>query len=391
MYNCETGGDVAIRRLFLMLLICSTFIAGQNPPPPSLTTIYHFTGGSDGGNPSGRLVIGAGGVLYGVTSDGGANNLGTVFSLTPPASPGGSWTETVLYSFTGVADGGHPNTNLVVGSGGVLYGTTGTGGIYYGGTVFAVTPPALAGGTWTLTVLHSFGRFTLAPGGLAIGSGGTLFGGTIEGGTSGYGMVYALLPPISPGGAWTEGLLYGFTDSIGSALTFVIDSAGILYGTAAGGGTYGQGMIYSLAPPASPGAMWTETVLHSFAGASADGMSPWSPVVIGSGGVLYGSTVANTGRSRLDDRDQISEHGDNALALEAGARQQVFPLGGAAFFASRDGQHVQVAHQSLLEIRGRHDPPHREERIRPPGRGHPRARTDRQRRRISAAAPSSYP
>ena len=280
-----------MRRLFGMLLICSTYIAGQNPPPPSLITIYNFTGGSDGGNPSGRLVTDAGGVLYGVTSEGGANNLGTVFSLTPPASPGGSWTETVLYSFTGGADGWHPNTDLVMGSGGVLYGTTETGGFYYSGTVFAVTPPALAGGTWTLTDLHAFGDFTGSPSGLAIGSGGTLFGGTIAGGTRGYGIVYALLPPISPGGAWTEDLLYGITGSVGSALTFVMVSAGILYGTTAGGGTYGQGMIYSLAPPASPGATWTETVLHTFAGGSADGMSPWSPVVIGSGGALYGSTV----------------------------------------------------------------------------------------------------
>jgi len=62
----------------------------------SLRTLYSFKGQPDGSNPPAGVVIGEGGVLYGTTSFGGASNAGTVFQLKPPASPGGAWTETVL-------------------------------------------------------------------------------------------------------------------------------------------------------------------------------------------------------------------------------------------------------------------------------------------------------
>ena len=89
----------------------------------TLTTLATFTSApSDGIEPSG-VVIGPGGVLYGTTQTGGSTNNGTVFSLTPPASPGGAWTEVVLYNFTGGADGKWP-AGVVIGSGGVLYGAT---------------------------------------------------------------------------------------------------------------------------------------------------------------------------------------------------------------------------------------------------------------------------
>src|ERR1700733_3382376 len=76
------------------------------------------------------VIIGHGGVLYGTTEGGGTSNNGTVFSLTPPGSPGASWTETALYSFTGSPnDGANPEAGVVIGGGGVLYGTTAGGGI----------------------------------------------------------------------------------------------------------------------------------------------------------------------------------------------------------------------------------------------------------------------
>src|SRR5580704_14918018 len=96
------------QRVLTALLISSAYGLAQNPPP-SLTTIYNFTGAGDGGYP-GRLVIGEDGVLYGTTKNGGAYGVGTVFSVTPPASPGGAWIETVLYSFRGGSDGASPNS-----------------------------------------------------------------------------------------------------------------------------------------------------------------------------------------------------------------------------------------------------------------------------------------
>ena len=149
--------------LFIAILVFAACAAAQ----PVLTTIYSFTGGtSDGEVPEGGLAIGRGGVLYGTTEGGGTFGYGTVFSLTPPTSFGGGWTEDLLYSFQGGNDGINPNSTLAIGSRGVLYGTTFAGGsgpticdLQSCGTVFALTPPTSAGGHWTEAVLHSFIAF----------------------------------------------------------------------------------------------------------------------------------------------------------------------------------------------------------------------------------------
>jgi uncharacterized repeat protein (TIGR03803 family) len=164
--------------------------------------LHNFSNdGTDGFYPEAGLVIGASGVLYGTTFDGGTDNYGTVFSLTPPASPGGAWTEAILYSFAGGSDGAHPLASPVIGRGGVLYGTTNTGGPANSGTVFSLRPPAPPGGSWTETVLHAFsgsdGALPTAP--VAIGSGGALYGTTEQGGlacgsNSGCGTVFSLTP-----------------------------------------------------------------------------------------------------------------------------------------------------------------------------------------------------
>ena len=88
----------------------------------------------------GGVTLGANGALYGTTTAGGISNAGTVYSLTPPAAPGGAWTETVLWSFMGGADGADPVAGLAIGENGVLYGTTSSGGVSNAGTVFALKP-----------------------------------------------------------------------------------------------------------------------------------------------------------------------------------------------------------------------------------------------------------
>ena len=271
--------------LFTALLTFTVSAAAQTPPL-GLSTLYSFTG-SDGANPSAGVVVGSGGVLYGATPSG----WGTVFSLTPPTSPGGGWTPTTLYSFTGGSDGGDLCcAGLVIGSGGVLSGTTRAGGIAPGamgfGTVFSLTPPASPGGAWTEATLH---RFTggadgqMPEAGVVIGSGGVLYGTSWAGAT-----VFSLTPPASPGGAWTEATLYTFTNGdVPNGV--VIGKGGVLYGTGQGWGGTDLGIVFSLTPPASPGGAWTETVLHTFTG-TPDGANPWAGVVIGKGNVLYGTT-----------------------------------------------------------------------------------------------------
>jgi uncharacterized repeat protein (TIGR03803 family) len=184
------------------------------------TTIYNF--GEQPGDGCGSLTaltVGPAGVLYGTTWYGGSGvpcnvntgGCGTVFQLTPPTMEGGSWTETVIYSFTGVSgDGAYPSAGVVIGQHGVLYGTTEYGGSatsaspcsFYGatgcGTVFQLTPPTVPGGTWTETILHSFtgqnGDGSIPMAGLARSSSGVLYGTASAGGTAGKGTVFSVTP-----------------------------------------------------------------------------------------------------------------------------------------------------------------------------------------------------
>jgi uncharacterized repeat protein (TIGR03803 family) len=296
---------------------CGTVFSLTPPASPggawTEQVLYSFSNGTDGRYPVAGVAIGKGGVLYGTTGNGGNGqngscNCGTVFSLTPPATPGGSWTEEVLYNFgTSLNDGsiaGGPNA-LVIGKGGVLYGTTDRGGTLTWGSVFSLTPPTTPGGSWTESVLYSFenlptdGAFPQA--GLVIGSGGTLYGTTAQGGTSGKGTVFSLEPSASPGGPWTENVLYSFgaSPSDGNTLTggVVIGRGGVIYGTTQSGGRSDAGTVFSLTPPAVPGGAWTEVVLHNFTNRRGSGENPTAGVLIGSGDVLYGTTSGGGAKS----------------------------------------------------------------------------------------------
>jgi hypothetical protein len=115
-------------------------------------------------DPMGGLRLGPGGVLYGTASFGGCADAqqGLVFELTPPSVAGNLWNRIFLYPFGGVAgDGNFPSGNLISGPDGTLYGTTQFGGataVTAGGgdgTVYSVAAPSGAG-FWIETILHSF-------------------------------------------------------------------------------------------------------------------------------------------------------------------------------------------------------------------------------------------
>jgi hypothetical protein len=187
------GGGKFFRFVLLAALtaIMPQIVAAQ---AASYETIYSFKGSPDGGDPKAGLVIGKNGALYGTTYGGGASVLGTVFEMTKSA--GEPWKETVLYSFSG-SDGQYPESALVFGSTGTLYGVTvGGGGGGSTGVIFALAPPSAAGGTWTETVLYAFGFSSenAAPNGpLLIGPGGTLYTTT-----QGSGGPTARWPPCCP-------------------------------------------------------------------------------------------------------------------------------------------------------------------------------------------------
>jgi uncharacterized repeat protein (TIGR03803 family) len=217
-----------------------------------------------------------------------------VFQLTPPATAGGAWTDTVIWRFTGAADGGRPLAGLIRTRTGTLYGTTDQGGTGACGcgVVFSLTPPATAGGAWTQTTLHSFaGPDGSYPQAKLILAGAALYGTTSSGGASN-GTVFRLTPPAKGQTAWHFTSLYSFNGGFGSGplAPLIRDTKGNLFGTTNLGGSAGLGTVFRLTPPATAKGAWTETVLHSFLGGGVDGYQPFGGLVADKSGNLYGTT-----------------------------------------------------------------------------------------------------
>jgi uncharacterized repeat protein (TIGR03803 family) len=265
------------------------------------TVIHSFQGGgADGSGPYGTLTFDAHGNLYGTTADGGTNNNGTVFGLSPPTAPGGNWTETVLFFFpTNGSKGTWPFGKLEFDSGGNLYGTTLFGGSGTGnvcpvggcGTVFKLSPPAAGEQSWRAQVLYSFGSSPndgLEPGrGLLIHN-GAIYGTTQEG-AGNCGTVFQLVPT---NGVWTENVLFTFgSTACGAMGGLIVDPSGNLYGTARVGGAYDDGVVVELSPPAAGQDSWTENTLYVFTG-HGDGAQPFGSLVRDHQGNLYGTTGA---------------------------------------------------------------------------------------------------
>ncbi len=245
--------------------------------------IYDFSVGgfSLGGIPWGGLVLDSKGNLYGTTLSGGSSFQGTVFQLAPGAN--GTWTYTVIYNFTGGADGGNPfASTLIVDASDNLYGTVENGGAYGYGVVFEMV--AASNGTWTQKVLHSFkgGNDGIYPfaNTLVMDPSGKLYGATVSGGAHDFGVVYQLTPESN--GTWAEKIIYSFTATNGLNGPYgglALDSAGNLYSAC----TF---CIFELTPGSN--GTWTQKVLHTFTG-SPDGAYPGA-VTLDKAGNLYGMT-----------------------------------------------------------------------------------------------------
>jgi uncharacterized repeat protein (TIGR03803 family) len=254
------------------------------------TVLYNFTGSVDGSHPDGGLIFDAAGNLYGTANHGGAFNAGAVFQL---ALQGGTWTETVLYSFAGGRDGQAPQGDLIFDQAGNLYGTTTRGGSPGKGIVFELTPAATKGVAWTETILHrfSFRQGNSPRAAVVFDQQGSLYLTVANGGGSKAGAVLRLKPPATKGGAWTAQTLYTFTggaDGLGP-LCNLIFLKGNLYGTTVIGGASGVGTVFELKPPSSHRGPWTETVLHSFT-CGSDGCYPWAGLTMDKNEVFYGTT-----------------------------------------------------------------------------------------------------
>ena len=248
----------------------------------TLKVLHSFTGGADGGRPYSGVTMDASGNLYGTTFFGGDFNQGTVYKLAPNAD--GTYTQTVLHSFSGGADGAGPYDTPIFDAAGNLYGTTYNGGATYNtGTVFKLTPNA--DGTWSESILYTFTGEQNPMAGLVMDPAGNLYGTTVYGGSSFRGNVYQL---SQSSGVWTQNIIHTFNDADGSTpfAGLVRDAAGNLFGAAYGGGTSDWGTIYRLSQ--QPNGTWNFKLIYSFAG-TADGGSPYSALTLDPRGNLYGT------------------------------------------------------------------------------------------------------
>jgi hypothetical protein len=250
--------------------------------PWSYRVDHSFGGGNDGSGPS-QVTIDSAGNIFGTTGNGGTDNAGIVYELTPS---NGSWVETILYNFTGGADGDDPD-GVSLDASGNIFGVTRDGGSEKYGTIYELTP---SGSGWIITVLHDFADDAVGgiSGPLLRDSAGNLYGVTAES-TSDGGTIWELSP--SDGG-WVFNVLYslpGPPNMVSLVFRLVMDAGGALYGVNNIFGANNLGSAFKLAP--SNGG-WAYTDLHDFGSLpnDADGCYPRGPVALDGAGNIYGTT-----------------------------------------------------------------------------------------------------
>jgi uncharacterized repeat protein (TIGR03803 family) len=258
------------------------------------TPIFSFTGKQKGEFPFTHVILSGPkkNQVFGTTANGGTNGYGRVYRLTPPAAGKTVWTSSTLYNFLGPgANDGQGPGSLVADQNGVLYGVT-SGNNVCCGVIFSLTPPAKGSTVWTETILYRFEGRSDGSGnqaGLAVDSAGNLYG--VNDGGSGFGAVYRLARPAPGTSTWTKEQLYAFqggTDGEFPQGDLLIDATtGSVIGTTSGGGSFGLGIVYALAP-AHPGLQWPKTNIHGFQGGGS-GASP-NGHLAGSLNRLFGTT-----------------------------------------------------------------------------------------------------
>ena len=272
------------------------------------TVLYHFQGKTDGAYPVGGLIADDAGNFYGATSytvfeisppsqPGGEWTFTLLYELKGGLTDG----KEVHSGLVRDASGNLYGTSLWGG-----YEGNGDCGEIGCGTVFEVSPPATPGGAWTEQVIHFFGMPSDGfdpEGGLTLDAKGNLYGTTYSGGAGGGGTAFRLSPPSQEGGAWTEKIIHSFAYSLADGAapmaTMISDTAGNLYGTTFFGGNpcfyngadYGCGVVFELSPAGGGSAEWNETVLYFFPRPFGNPRNPASSLLFDASGNLYGTSV----------------------------------------------------------------------------------------------------
>lgn len=271
------------RALGLLLVAC--VLMGWSVVPIQaqdlgFTSIYSFVS-DKATRPYCGVVQGRDGTLYGTTAYGGAYQNGVVYRINPDGSG-----YRMLYSFAGGTDGINPQTSLIQGQDGALYGTTGWGGLFNEGTLFKINPDGSG-----YQVVYSFlgGNDGANPqASLLQGQDGALYGAATNGGVSHKGTLFK----INPDGTGFQ-VVYSFTgsndgsasnDGTNPVANLIQGNDAALYGTTANGGTSGIGTVFKIRPDGTG-----FQTLYSFTGIN-DGGNPTTGLIQGADGGLYGTS-----------------------------------------------------------------------------------------------------
>ncbi len=244
------------------------------------STLYSFCSQvscSDGISPFAGLAHDENGNLYGTTGSGGTSFQGTVFKITPEGIL------TTLYNFcsqTNCADGAQPFATLVYFAGD-FYGTTTSGGANGDGTIFKITPAG------QLTTLYSFcSQVNCTDGYVVYGAmiefNGKLWGTTLQGGANGFGTVFA----VTTAGKLTTLHSFDAVDGASPWGELLHAANGYFYGTTSGGGTRDDGTVFKMT------AAGKLTTIYNFCADTdcPDGVAPLGGLVQGRNGNFYGTT-----------------------------------------------------------------------------------------------------
>lgn len=310
--------NASSNRLSLYILTCLALLFAAAAFPAgahawTFKTIYSFCqrrNCAEGELPSSPLLRDSAGNLFGTTFGGGTYNDGTLFELSPI---NGAWKLKVLHQFTGGGDGSEPSGPLIMDVQGNLYGTA-TGGY---GLVYELAHHRKG---WEVKPLFSrfcvctagyepYAGLTYAgaASGLLYDGASPLFGTTARGGSADHGVAFELTRAAS---VWRETVLHSFcSDETCSDGTdpnnLILDSRGHLFGEASSADGYGAGAIFELTPrvdashggiataPSNTGTPWNYRKVYGFCALQncADGANPFGPLTIDADGDFVGTTL----------------------------------------------------------------------------------------------------